>query len=48
MVAEGDAVVGGTFTTNVMCAAPVIYCKEVLGRKKTVRAVSMLPLWDPG
>ncbi len=40
VVADKDAVVGGTFTTNVMCAAPVLYCKEVLARKKTVRAVS--------
>lgn len=39
VVADADAVVGGTFTTNVMCAAPVIYCKEVLARKTTTRAV---------
>jgi len=39
VVADADAVVGGTFTTNVMCAAPVTYCKEVMGRRKTVRAV---------
>ncbi|KAL6762241.1 arginine biosynthesis protein ArgJ [Haematococcus lacustris] len=39
VVADEDAVVGGTFTTNVMCAAPVLYCKDVLSRKKTVRAV---------
>jgi glutamate N-acetyltransferase/amino-acid N-acetyltransferase len=40
VVADSDAVVGGTFTTNVMCAAPVIYCRDVMSRKKTVRAVS--------
>lgn len=34
-----DAVVGGTFTLNVMCAAPVLYCKDVLKRTDTVRAV---------
>lgn len=36
---DTDAAVGGTFTTNVMCAAPVLYCKDVLTRKKTTRAV---------
>lgn len=39
MVADKDAVVGGTFTTNVMCAAPVLYCKDVMSRKKTTRVV---------
>lgn len=34
-----DATVAGTFTLNVMCAAPVTYCKEVLERQQTVRAV---------
>jgi glutamate N-acetyltransferase/amino-acid N-acetyltransferase len=36
--------VGGTFTTNVMCAAPVLFCRDVLGDggkagRKGVRAV---------
>eukprot|EP00798_Chlamydomonas_sp_ICE-L_P021157 gene21157-28046_t len=39
VVADEDAIVGGTFTQNVMCAAPVLYCKDVLTRKKTCRAV---------
>ncbi|KAF5840425.1 ArgJ-like domain-containing protein [Dunaliella salina] len=39
VLADTDAVVGGTFTQNVMCAAPCLYCKEVMGRKDTVRAV---------
>ena len=39
VVCDTDAVVGGTFTLNVMCAAPVLYCKDVLARKKTTRAV---------
>lgn len=39
VVADEDAIVGGTFTQNVMCAAPVLYCKDVLSRKKTIRAV---------
>jgi len=39
VVCDTDAVVGGTFTLNVMCAAPVLYCKDVLSRKKTTRAV---------
>lgn len=41
VVADEDAVVGGAFTTNVMCAAPVIYCREVMARKNTTRAVSI-------
>lgn len=39
VVADKDAVVGGTFTTNVLCAAPVLYCRDVMKNKKTVRAV---------
>jgi glutamate N-acetyltransferase/amino-acid N-acetyltransferase len=31
VLADKPAVVGGTFTTNVMCAAPVTYCKQVRG-----------------
>ena len=34
-----QAVVGGTFTTNVMCAAPITYSKQVLAENSTVRCV---------
>ncbi len=40
VVADEPAVAGGVFTLNVMCAAPVLYCKEVLERTEKVRAVS--------
>lgn len=40
VVADEPAVAGGVFTKNVMCAAPVLYCKDVLGRKQKVKAVS--------
>lgn len=40
VVADKDAVAAGVFTKNVMCAAPVTYCKDVLAKKDTVRAVS--------
>mmetsp|Transcript_22641 Transcript_22641/g.31582 ORF Transcript_22641/g.31582 Transcript_22641/m.31582 type:complete len:509 (-) Transcript_22641:157-1683(-) len=39
LVADKPAVVGGSFTKNVVCAAPVTYCKQVLEEKDTVRAV---------
>ena len=39
IVCEGEAVAAGVFTLNVMCAAPVLYCQEVLARRDTVRAV---------
>ncbi len=39
VLCDVDATVAGTFTLNVMCAAPVSYCKEVLAKKDTVRAV---------
>lgn len=39
VVCDTPAVAAGVFTLNVMCAAPVTYCKEVLARKDTVRAV---------
>ena len=45
IVADGDAVVAGVFTTNVMAAAPVTYCREVLARTDTVRAVRALDLY---
>ena len=31
IVADDGAVAAGTFTTNVMCAAPVLFCREVFG-----------------
>ncbi|XVF55324.1 hypothetical protein PTKIN_Ptkin06aG0028000 [Pterospermum kingtungense] len=34
-----DATVAGAFTTNVVAAAPVVYCKNVLNSTKTARAV---------
>ncbi|KAK6244849.1 hypothetical protein QUC31_011258 [Theobroma cacao] len=34
-----DANVAGAFTTNVVAAAPVVYCKNVLSSTKTARAV---------
>eukprot|EP00959_Pyramimonas_sp_CCMP1952_P173011 3615584-Pyramimonas_sp.AAC.1 len=34
-----QAVVGGTFTQNVMCAAPIVYSKQVLAENSHVRAV---------
>jgi len=43
IVAEGGAVVGGAFTQNVMCAAPVSYCREVLAKQTTTKAVSPSP-----
>lgn len=39
VVADAPAAAAGVFTTNVMCAAPVTYCKDVLARKTTVKAV---------
>ncbi|CAO2841107.1 unnamed protein product [Amaranthus hypochondriacus] len=34
-----DAVSAGAFTTNVVAAAPVVYCQKVLETSKTARAV---------
>lgn len=42
VVADEPAVAAGCFTKNVMCAAPVLYCKEVLDRKQKIKAVSKL------
>jgi hypothetical protein len=39
VVADAPAAAAGTFTLNVMCAAPVLYCKDVLAKQQTVRAV---------
>ncbi|KAL3693290.1 hypothetical protein R1sor_006941 [Riccia sorocarpa] len=36
---EEDAVAAGTFTKNLMAAAPVVYCKDVLAQSQTARAV---------
>ena len=36
---ETGAVAAGVFTLNVMCAAPVTYCKEILAKNDTVKAV---------
>ena len=44
VVCETDAVVAGVFTTNVMAAAPVTYCREVLSRTTTARAVRHAPI----
>lgn len=38
-VSDTPAVYGGAFTLNVMCAAPVTYCKNIMEEKDTVRAV---------
>ncbi|EPS64595.1 hypothetical protein M569_10185, partial [Genlisea aurea] len=34
-----DAISAGTFTTNVVAAAPVLYCKQAMENSKTARAV---------
>ncbi|XP_062003663.1 arginine biosynthesis bifunctional protein ArgJ, chloroplastic [Rosa rugosa] len=34
-----DAISAGSFTTNVVAAAPVLYCKSILNTSKTARAV---------
>ncbi|XP_038697547.1 arginine biosynthesis bifunctional protein ArgJ, chloroplastic isoform X1 [Tripterygium wilfordii] len=34
-----DAISAGAFTTNVVAAAPVLYCKNVLSNSETARAV---------
>ncbi|KAK6140275.1 hypothetical protein DH2020_025971 [Rehmannia glutinosa] len=34
-----DAISAGAFTTNVVAAAPVLYCKEVLEKSATARAI---------
>lgn len=39
VVADEPAAAAGVFTRNVMCAAPVTYCKDVLGKRQRVRAV---------
>lgn len=39
VVADEPAVSAGVFTTNVVCAAPVTYCRKVLSGSDTARAV---------
>ena len=39
IVADTPAAAAGVFTTNVMAAAPVTYCREVLAASDTARAV---------
>jgi glutamate N-acetyltransferase / amino-acid N-acetyltransferase len=40
VVCEEGAVAAGAFTQNVMCAAPVTVCKEVLAKNnKSIKAV---------
>ncbi|CAM6125984.1 unnamed protein product [Calypogeia fissa] len=39
IVAADDAVAAGTFTKNLMAAAPVVYCKDVLAKSPTARAI---------
>ncbi len=43
IVADEPAVAAGVFTLNVMCAAPVNYCREILSQNDTCRAVRLLP-----
>lgn len=44
VVAEDSAAAAGAFTTNIMCAAPVTYCREVLSRTPRIKAVSSPPV----
>jgi N-acetylglutamate synthase/N-acetylornithine aminotransferase len=37
--ADSEAVAAGVFTTNVMCAAPVIFDRQILEKSDVVRAV---------
>lgn len=39
VVADGEAAAAGVFTTNIVCAAPVTFCRTVLAKRETVRAV---------
>lgn len=39
IVSDTPAAAAGVFTTNMMCAAPVTYCRNVLAKQKTARAV---------
>ena len=48
VVADGDAAAAGVFTTNIVCAAPVTFCRNVLAERETVRAVrpALVPCED--
>ena len=37
--AKGGAASAGVFTQNLMCAAPVTFCKEILAKGPTAKAV---------
>lgn len=39
VVCDVDAVAAGTFTCNLMAAAPVLFCKKILKESSTARAV---------
>jgi glutamate N-acetyltransferase / amino-acid N-acetyltransferase len=39
IVSDVDAIAAGVFTTNVVCAAPVIYCRDRLQAKPSARAI---------
>jgi glutamate N-acetyltransferase / amino-acid N-acetyltransferase len=39
IVSDGDAITAGVFTTNQVCAAPVLYCKQRLEKKAIARAI---------
>ena len=43
VAADEPCVAAGVFTLNVMCAAPVTYCKQVLAKGQPVKAVSRVP-----
>ena len=43
VTADEPCVAAGVFTLNVMCAAPVTYCKQVLAKGQPVKAVSRVP-----
>ena len=40
IVADQPAAAAGVFTQNVLCAAPVSFCKRTLSQSDTARAVS--------
>lgn len=35
---NGDGAIAGTFTKNIVAAAPVIFCKQILAESTTVGA----------
>jgi glutamate N-acetyltransferase / amino-acid N-acetyltransferase len=39
IVSDVDAIAAGVFTTNVVCAAPVLYCRDRLQTKPSARAI---------